>query len=111
MAASGPSGQKQLIKRVIGLPGERVVIQNGYITIYNNAHPSGFNPDKTSGYKITAATTSGDIDTILDANQIFVCGDNRTNSEDSRFFGPINANQIVGRLVLRILPASHIEKF
>jgi signal peptidase I len=108
---SGPTSRKQLIKRVIGLPGERVVIQNGYITIYNKTGSSGFNPDTTTGYKITASTTSGDIDTTLGANQIFVCGDNRTNSEDSRFFGPVDASQLVGRLVLRLLPASHIEKF
>jgi signal peptidase I len=108
---SGPTGQKQLIKRVIGLPGERVVIQNGYITIYNNAHPRGFNPDKTTGYGITASTTAGDVDLTLGPNQLFVCGDNRTNSEDSRFFGPVDASQVVGRLVLRLLPASHLEKF
>src|SRR5581483_10412357 len=43
-------GTKQLIKRVIGLPGERVVVANGKITIYNARHPGGFNPDTSSGY-------------------------------------------------------------
>ncbi len=108
---SGPSGQKQLIKRVIGLPGERLVIKDGHITIYNRAHPEGFNPDTTTGYHIAATTTSGNVDITLGANQIFVNGDNRPNSEDSRFFGPVNADQIVGRLVLRLLPINEIEKF
>jgi len=108
---AGPTGEKQLIKRVIGLPGDRVDIQNGYITIYNSAHPSGFNPDTTGHYHITATTTPGNVDVTLGKDQLFVCGDNRTNSEDSRFFGPVDASQIVGKLILRILPASEIEKF
>ena len=102
--------QKQLIKRVIGLPGERVVVKNGFITIYNSAHPEGFNPDTTGKYTISAPYTSGDINVLLDSNEIFVCGDNRGNSEDSRFFGPVNAQNLVGKLVIRLLPLndSHI---
>ena len=53
---SGPSGRKQLIKRVIGLPGDRVVIKNGKYTVYNTRHPAGFNPDTTEGYRITQPT-------------------------------------------------------
>jgi signal peptidase I len=102
---------KQLIKRVIGLPGERVVVQNGKITVYNKVHPSGFNPDTFTGYTIAAKTTAGDVDVTLNANQIFVCGDNRPNSEDSRYFGPISTSDIVGKLVLRLLPANKAEKF
>jgi signal peptidase I len=47
---------KQLIKRVIGLPGEHVVVKDGKVTVYNDANPQGFNPDTSTGYKITAAT-------------------------------------------------------
>jgi signal peptidase I len=102
---------KQLIKRVIGLPGERVVVQGGKITIYNKERPDGFNPDTTTGYKITAPTTAGDVDVTLQDNQIFVCGDNRPNSEDSRYFGPITTKDIVGKLVLRLLPVNKAQKF
>jgi signal peptidase I len=102
---------KQLIKRVIGLPGEHVVVRDGKITIYNNDHPEGFNPDTTTGYKIAATTTLGDSDVILQKNQIFVCGDNRPNSEDSRYFGPVNVDQIVGKLSLRLLPANKAQRF
>jgi signal peptidase I len=102
---------KQLIKRVIGLPGERIVVKDGKITVYNNEHPDGFNPDTTTGYKITAPSTSGEVDLTLQANQLFVCGDNRPNSEDSRYFGPISADDIVGKLSLRLLPINKAEKF
>jgi len=102
---------KQLIKRVIGLPGEHVVVRDGKFTVYNDANPQGFNPDTTTGYKITAPTTPGDVDVVLGKNQLFVSGDNRPNSEDSRYFGPINANDIVGKLSLRLLPVNKAEKF
>lgn len=104
-------GQKQLIKRVIGLPGERVVVAGGRITIYNNTHPNGFNPDTTGDYKITALTTIGNVDVTLQKDELFVCGDNRGNSEDSRYFGPINTSSVVAKLVLRILPINTAQKF
>lgn len=104
-------GTKQLIKRVIGLPGERVVVANGKITLYNKQHPDGFNPDTSDGYHITAPTTVGNVDLTLQSNQLFVCGDNRGNSEDSRYFGPINTNQIVAKLMFRILPLDKAKAF
>lgn len=107
----GYFGPKQLIKRVIGLPGDHVVVKNGKITIYNQTHPKGFDPDTTVGYHIAAPTTDGSVDRTLGTDQLFVCGDNRPNSEDSRYFGPINASQIVGKMVLRIYPLSTAQRF
>jgi signal peptidase I len=108
-------GSDQLVKRVIGLPGDKVVVKDGLITIYNKQHPNGFDPDKTLSYgKVIGNDTeaeNGEQTWTLGPNQIFVCGDNRTNSLDSRTFGPINASQIIGQLVLRITPASEISKF
>jgi len=104
-------GSKQLIKRVIGLPGDRVVVKSGTITIYNSAHPNGFNPDTSGDYRISRPSDIGDFDQVLDKNQLFVCGDNRPNSEDSRFFGPIMTDQVVAKLVLRILPLSNTKSF
>ncbi len=107
----GQADTKQLIKRVIGLPGERVTVRNGSYTVYNKANPQGFNPDKTLPYGKDIPATSGDIDTTLAANQLFVSGDNRPDSLDSRAFGPINADQIVGKLAIRVFPISHAEYF
>lgn len=104
-------GEKQLIKRVIGLPGERVVVADGKITVYNPAHPRGFNPDTSDGYTITAPSTVGNVDVTLQKNELFVCGDNRSNSEDSRYFGPIKTSSVVAKLVLRILPLNQVNKF
>lgn len=109
----GSAGSKQLIKRVVGLPGDHVVVNSGVITIYNKEHPNGYNPDKSIPFgQINADPNDArDIDYTLTDNQIFVCGDNRPNSLDSRTFGPIDASQIVGKLSLRLLPVSKIEKF
>lgn len=111
LAQFGQADSKQLIKRVIGLPGDRVVVANGVYTIYNKAHPNGFDPDKTLPYGANIPETSGNIDITLGKDQLFVSGDNRPDSLDSRDFGPINASQIVGKLVLRVFPISQAKDF
>lgn len=113
LAQYGEEGSRQLIKRVIGLPGDRVVVRDGTITIYNGDHPEGFQPDKTLPYNKdnTIPTTAGNVDITLKENQLYVCGDNRGNSLDSRIFGPIDANNIVGKLAVRVLPLNSIERF
>jgi len=112
LAQFGQDNTKQLIKRVIGLPGDHVVVANNTITIYNKQHPKGFQPDKTLPYgsHITQPAQQN-VDVTLGKDQLFVCGDNRTNSLDSRFFGPINANQLIGKLAVRVLPLSQAERF
>lgn len=112
LAQYGQENTKQLIKRVIGLPGDRVVVHNNIITVYNKAHPKGFQPDKTLPYgtNITEPAEQ-EVDTVVGKDEVFACGDNRTNSLDSRFFGPIKTKQIIGKLVLRVLPLSQAEKF
>ncbi|MBX4197202.1 signal peptidase I [Candidatus Saccharibacteria bacterium] len=104
-------GQKQLIKRVIGLPGERVVVADGRLSVYNSTHPQGFDPDNAGTYQTASPTTVGDTDVTLQKDELFVCGDNRPNSEDSRYFGPIKTNQVVAKLTLRILPLNKVHKF
>lgn len=111
LANFGQGSNKQLIKRVIGLPGDRVVVKDGNITIYNKAHPKGFDPDKTLPYGKVIPYTSGNIDITLSSNQIFVCGDNRPDSLDSRVFGPVDVNNVVGKLVLRVLPLNDAKIF
>lgn len=105
------TGNKQLIKRVVALPGERVVVANGVLTVFNKEHPEGFQPDKTLPYGGNIPETTIDTDIIVPAHNVFVCGDNRPDSQDSRMFGPISADQIVGKLVMRVLPINNAERF
>ncbi len=102
---------KQLIKRVIGLPGDRVVVKDDVVTVYNQQHPDGFNPDKTLPYGSVIENTPGTVDITVPNNEIFVLGDNRTNSLDSRYFGTVPAKDIVGKLGLRIYPFSKTKVY
>lgn len=101
--------ERQLIKRVIALPGERVTISNGFVKVFNSANPDGFNPDLLGLYSIPTQTTAGDMKVELESNEIFVLGDNRNNSADSRVFGPVPAKQVVGKLALRMLPLNKAQ--
>ncbi len=103
---------KQLIKRVIGLPCDHIVVKDGHITIYNPGHPDGYNPDTSQDLSAgIAETTNGDVDVTVTDGQVFVCGDNRPHSLDSRFFGVIPASDIVGTLSYRIAPVGNFEHF
>lgn len=107
----GTAQDKQLIKRVIGLPGERVVVKDGRITVFNDANPKGFDPDEGQDYAKTISFTNGNIDVTVGNDQVFVAGDNRGNSLDSRSFGPVNSQDIIGKLVFRLFPINKAESF
>lgn len=109
----GQDDTKQLIKRVIGLPGDRVTVQGGKYVIYNKTHPDGFDPDTTLPYgKNIPSTPPGAFnDVTLGKHQLFVSGDNRPDSLDSRAFGPINADQVIGKLVFRVFPIGSAKAF
>lgn len=107
----GQNPGKQLIKRVIGLPGERVVVQNNVMTVYNKEQPEGFQPDATLPYGSVITGTNLDGEWKVGQNELFVSGDNRYNSLDSRLFGPIDTKNVVGKLVVRVLPINQVKKF
>lgn len=102
-----PKDESQFfIKRIIGLPGERVKIAGNKITIYNSADPEGFTLDEF--YLDKHQFTNGEIDYQLGKDEFYVLGDNRLNSADSRRWGPVSEKEIVGRVILRAWP---FEKF
>lgn len=96
-----------LIKRVIGLPNERVVITGGEVYIYNGKFVQGLKLDEKK-YLSPGMSTPGQIDVQLKENEYYVLGDNRIMSLDSRIFGPINQKNFTGRAWLRGWPFKRI---
>lgn len=85
-----------IIKRIIGLPGETVEIKNGKIYINDEEIEDEYGYGDTSDYdKIT-----------LGDDEYFILGDNRLISKDSRYFGPIKEDDLMGEVVFRIWPFS-----
>lgn len=110
--SGGLGGQtRQLVKRVIALPGERVTVVDGIVTVYNQQNPGGFKPDENQEYSESIKSTPGNVDLIVREGEVFVLGDNRNNSLDSRFFGSVNADDIVGKLGVRIFPLNKARSF
>lgn len=102
--------QDYFIKRVVGLPGERVVINNGEVYIYNEEFKYGTKLDE-SDYLSVEVRTPGEVDLKIGENEYFIMGDNRNSSLDSRVFGAIARHQIVGRAWLRAWPFSRLADF
>lgn len=103
---------RQLIKRVIGLPGDRVVVRDNKLTVFNADFPAGFNPDRAGGYQdYVSPTTPGNVDITVPDNELFVLGDNRPNSLDSRSFGTISSDEVIGTLVFRAYPFREARTF
>ena len=94
------------IKRIIGLPGDHVQVKNGVVTITNAAHPNGFVLDEPY---VTADTLNEDKTADVTPGNYFVMGDNRNRSSDSRTWGLLPKNLMVGRAYLRLLPLSGIS--
>jgi signal peptidase I len=97
------------IKRIIGLPGETVNITKGKIRIINKNNPQGFILDENK--YLPGIFTQGDINITLKNDEYFVLGDNRASSMDSRIFGPIKKDVIIGRTWIRGWPFNRITIF
>lgn len=100
-----------LIKRVIGLPGERVVVNNNTVTIYNQQHPQGFVLNESYLPKGTITSGGEYQDVTLSSSTYMMFGDNREVSYDSRSWGPLPASDIVGIVRFRLWPLNTIGIF
>lgn len=95
---------KKIVKRIIGLPNDHVVIEDGYVYV---------NDKKLEEEYLDDFYTMGNIDIIVPNYEIFVLGDNRSNSRDSRdnSIGTIEISDIIGKVVIRILPINKVTVF
>lgn len=105
-----------LVKRVIALPGERVVVKDGLVTVYNDEHPNGhvYDNDFHKGGKGPLSPSTGDQDIVVPEDTVYVAGDNRigSNSYDSRLgLGTIPLFKIVGPVGMRIFPFTGITSY
>lgn len=101
------------VKRVIGLPGDRVQLVNGRVYV---TPPGGVPTRLAEPYLAEARSTLpqdaiGTRDWMVPDGAYFVLGDNRSDSVDSRTFGAIPRERIVGRALLRYLPLDRIATF
>ena len=98
---------KFFIKRILGLPGETVVIDGGELLIANS-------PTSTEGFILPQPfvdeerKTEENVRRVLQDDEYFVMGDNRRASSDSRVWGPLNEEFIVGRAFFRVLPVTQV---
>jgi signal peptidase I len=100
-ASTGENGEiKDLIKRVIAVEGDTIEAKQGNVFV---------NGEQIDEDYLEPGTPTDNLPlTTIPEGQVFVMGDNRTNSEDSRIFGPIDEDAIVGRAFIRVLPITDI---
>ena len=101
-----PQSEKEsYIKRVIGLPGERVDIKDGVVYINGNKLQEAYILKDS----VSTSSKSEDMSVTLGNNEFFVFGDNRDHSSDSREIGPIPKKNIQGRVAIVLFPLSDIR--
>jgi signal peptidase I len=95
-----PPSDRDFIKRVVGTPGDRITCQQGKLVRNGKVVPEP--------YLAPGTTTENCTPTTVPNGKLYVMGDNRNNSEDSRTFGPVDRSSVVGRAFVRIWPLSHL---
>ena len=95
------NGEEDLIKRVVGLPGDKIAVRGGKLFVNGEPQKEPYTNKKFPDRSFYARTT-------VPKDHVFVMGDNRANSADSRVFGPLPKNNIEGEAFLRFWPPSRI---
>jgi signal peptidase I len=96
---------KFFIKRIIGLPNETLDIKGSVVTITNKENPKGLKLDEPFVKNTSNNTTHFE----LKDNEYFVMGDNRSGSSDSRYWGAVKRELLIGRAFLRLLPINKMS--
>ena len=96
---------KYFIKRIIGLPNEKIDIKEGIITVTNSEHPDGLILEQP----YVQNESDGNAHYELKEGEYFVMGYNRLASSDSRYWGALKRNLIIGKAFIRLLPIQNID--
>lgn len=96
------------IKRIIGLPGETVEIEDGKVMVFSSKGNQILNE---SNYLPSQTQTFGSLKVSLGQDEYFVLGDNRAASSDSRIWGPVKRKYIIGRVLFRAWPFTALARF
>jgi signal peptidase I len=95
------NSNEDLIKRVVGLPGDEIAVRSGKLFVNGEPQKEPYTNKKAPDRSFFAKTT-------VPKNYVFVMGDNRGNSADSRVFGPLPEKNIEGEAFLRFWPPDRI---
>ena len=98
MVANSPSGGL-VVKRVAAVGGDTVGIEDGVLVVNGEAEREGY-----VDYGSVDGFYFGPVD--VPPGEVFLLGDNRANSEDSRDFGPVREDEVVGRVLVRVWPVT-----
>jgi len=99
--------RENYIKRIIGLPGEKIQIRDGKVTIFNSKNPEGVLLNEE--YLAKDLKTTGNVLRTLAEGEYFVLGDNRGASSDSRSWGAVPRANIIGRTFVVVFPIEHFS--
>ena len=103
------------IKRIVGLPGERIVIKNNRITVYNREFPQGFEPKMDFDPPLADFPPDEKVvDRLVGQGEAFVIGDNRLKDQSSdsrRELGNISLEDIDGTVLIRVVPLADFRFF
>ena len=105
------------IKRIVGLPGETVKIDNGHVSIVNDPDKDGaileepYLKNQSLNYPHDPAVVGGKKTLTLGSDEYFMMGDNRLASSDSRDWGPLTRNEMVGKVIIRLFPIRQLDLF
>ena len=83
-----------IIKRIIGMPGDTVSIENNTVYVNDEEIEEDYAYGETSDYE----------EITLEDDEYFILGDNRPISKDSRYFGPVKEDEIIGKVIFRLWP-------
>lgn len=89
---------KEVIKRIVGMPGEEVRVKNGVVIINGYTYVENYLGDNAKGFE--GGVSEGSI--ILGEDEYFLMGDNRNNSKDSREYGAVKRENIEGKIIFSL---------